>query len=374
MAGAAGPPNRSVMTDLAPIRTRVADWLFDQALPLWAAQGVDDRGRFWEQLDFNGRPVRGVKRRTRVQARQVYVFCEATALGFEDGRTVARAGLEALTATCRRDDGLWISAADDAGAVVDPAPDLYDMAFVLFALAAAHRVLGDAGALPLALQTLAAIDARMAAPHGGWQEALPARLPRRQNPHMHLLEAMLAWQATAPDPAFEAAARESLRLSRAHFQVDGAIHEFFTAAWALDPETGHIVEPGHMEEWAWLLTQAERLGLDTAEAAPGLHRRAWDQGRSGGFLIREMDADGRPVDAGRRLWAQTEGLRTALLFDRDAAADLTGRLFDTHLATETPGLWIDSYDAEGRPVDRTVPASTLYHLMTAFTALLETGA
>ena len=87
------------MTDLAPIRTRVADWLFDQALPRWAAQGVDDRGRFWEQLDFDGRPVRGVKRRTRVQARQVYVFCEATALGFEDGRTVARAGLEALLAT-----------------------------------------------------------------------------------------------------------------------------------------------------------------------------------------------------------------------------------------------------------------------------------
>jgi mannose-6-phosphate isomerase len=67
-------------------------------------------------------------------------------------------------------------------------------------------------------------------------------------------------------------------------------------------------------------------------------------------------------------------LRTALLFDRDAAADLTGRLFDTHLATETPGLWIDSYDAEGRPVDRTVPASTLYHLTTAFTALLGTEA
>ena len=176
---------------------------------------------------------------------------------------------------------------------------------LLFALAAAHRVLGDPRARPLALQTLAAINALMAAPHGGWQEALPARLPRRQNPHMHLLEAMLAWQATAPDPAFEAAARESLRLSRIHFQVDGALREFFTETWVLDPATGHIVEPGHMEEWAWLLTQAERLGLDTADAAPVLHRRAWDQGRRDGFLIREMDDRGRPVDARWPWWAHT---------------------------------------------------------------------
>ena len=361
------------MTDLAPVRTRVADWLFDQALPLWAARGADDQGRFWELLDFEGRPVRGAKRRTRVQARQVYVFCEAAALGFEDGRAVARAGLDGLIATCRRDDGLWVSATDDAGVVVDPTPDLYDMAFVLFALAAAHRVLGDPRARPLALQTLAAINALMAAPHGGWQEALPARLPRRQNPHMHLLEAMLAWQATAPDPAFEAAARESLRLSRTHFQVDGALREFFTETWTLDSATGHIVEPGPMEEWAWLLTQAERLGLDTADAAPVLHRRAWDQGRRDGFLIREMDDRGRPVDAGWRLWAQTEALRTCLLFDPNAAAALSERIFDVHLATETPGLWMDSYDADGRPADTAAPASTLYHLMTAFTAVLETG-
>jgi mannose/cellobiose epimerase-like protein (N-acyl-D-glucosamine 2-epimerase family) len=45
-------------------------------------------------------------------------------------------------------------------------------------------------------------------------------------------------------------------------------------------------------------------------------------------------------------------------------------LFETHLATETPGLWIDSFDAAGAPQDADVPASSLYHLMTAFSALL----
>ena len=72
-------------------------------------------------------------------------------------------------------------------------------------------------------------------------------------------------------------------------------------------------------------------------------------------LIREMDDRGRPVDAGWRLWAQTEALRTCLLFDPNAAAALSERIFDVHLATETPGLWMDSYDADGRPADRAAP-------------------
>ena len=352
-------------------KTKVSTWLFDHALPLWAERGVDPNGRFYEQLDFDGRPVIGLRRRTRVQARQVYVFCEAAALGWEAGRAVAQAGLDRMIATCRRDDGLWIAATDDAGTVLDETPDLYDLAFVIFALAAAHRVLGDGRARPLALETVAAIDRLMAAPHGGWAEAIPARLPRRQNPHMHLLEAMLAWQATAPDPAFEATARTSLDLCRRRFMIDGAIHEYFTADWTPDPTTGHILEPGHFEEWAWLLRQAQAVGFETVDAAEGLHRRAVIQGLKDGFMIREMDAAGAPLDAGRRLWAQTEAIRTALMFGDAGAADLIEAVFATHLDTMTPGLWIDSYDAAGEVQDRTVPASSLYHLMTAFSALLR---
>jgi len=362
------------MTSLSAAKIRVSNWLFDQALPLWAARGVDGDGRFHEQLDFDARPTPGARRRTRVQARQIYVFCEAAALGWEAGRAVAQAGLDGLIAACRRDDGLWVAAADDAGAVLDPTADLYDIAFVLFTLAAAHRVLGDARAQPLALATLSAVEAHMAAPHGGWQDALPPRLPRRQNPHMHMLEAMLAWQATAPDPAFEAAARVSLDLCGRHFLVDGAIREYFTEDWTPDPQTGHIVEPGHLEEWAWLLRQAEALGLSDAAASEDLHRRATAQGLRGGFMVREIDPKGAPIDAGRRLWAQTEAIRTGLLFgDADTPA-LIDRVFAAHLATEVPGLWIDSYDAEGRSPDKVAPASSLYHLMTAFSELLRRDA
>ncbi|WP_312596307.1 AGE family epimerase/isomerase [Brevundimonas sp.] len=359
------------MIALAAAQTRVSNWLFDHALPLWAERGVDAGGRFFEQLDFDGRPVIGQRRRTRVQARQIYVFCEAAALGWEAGRGVAQTGLNRMIDLCRRDDGLWISAAADEGAVVDATPDLYDLAFVLFALAAAHRVLGDARARPLALRTLAAINAQMAAPHGGWHDALPPRLPRRQNPHMHMLEAMQAWQATAPDPAFEAAARVSLALCRDHFLIDGAIREYFTPTWAPDPQSGHIIEPGHLEEWAWLLRQAKALGLDAGTAADALHRRAVTQGRTRSGLVREIDPSGAVIDGGRRLWAQTEAIRTALAFGDANVAEQVDRLFASHLATEAQGLWIDSYDADGQSQDRAAPASSLYHLMTAFSELLR---
>ena len=88
-------------------------------------QGIPDH-------EFDGRPIIGAPRRTRVQARQVYVFCEAVALGWPEkengGAAVARRGLDALIRDYRREDGLWVRALNDAGAVTDPTPDLYDLA------------------------------------------------------------------------------------------------------------------------------------------------------------------------------------------------------------------------------------------------------
>ena len=359
------------------MQDRVRDWLFRQALPLWAEAGIDAEGRFFEKLDFDGRPITGRPRRTRVQARQVYVFAEAVSLGWGEGETVARRALDVLIRDYRRDDGLWVRSVDDAGAVSDATPDLYDLAFVLFALAAAHRVLKDARARPLALATLAAIEARMADPvHGGWQEALPPVLPRRQNPHMHMLEALLAWQAVAPDPAFEAAARRVLDLfDRCFFDREHLmLGEFYDRDWTVRPGSeGQCIEPGHHMEWVWLLGEAARLGLpDLSSAARALYTSALTCGlRPDGLAVREISRIGQVRDGGVRLWAQTELLRTLKTRGEHVRAEhLTQRLFETHLATATPGLWIDSFDAAGAPQDADVPASSLYHLMTAFSALL----
>ncbi|WEK57845.1 MAG: AGE family epimerase/isomerase [Candidatus Brevundimonas phytovorans] len=362
---------------LSTMQNRVRDWLFGQALPLWADAGIDAEGRFFEKLDYDGRPITGRPRRTRVQARQVYVFTEAASLGWTEGEAVARRALDVLIRDYRRDDGLWVRSVDDAGAVIDSTPDLYDLAFVLFALAAAHRVLKDDRARPLALSTLAAIEAQMGDPvHGGWQEALPPVLPRRQNPHMHMLEALLAWQAIAPDPAFESAARRVLALfDRRFFDREHLmLGEFYDRDWTVRPGSeGQCIEPGHHMEWVWLLGEAARLGLpNLSSPARALYTSALTCGlRPDGLAVREISRIGQVRDGGVRLWAQTELLRTLKTRGEPVRADhVTQRLFETHLATATPGLWIDNFDAEGVAEDSDVPASSLYHLMTAFSALL----
>lgn len=349
-------------------------WLFDQALPLWAKAGVAADGGFHEALDFDGRPVPGLARRTRVQARQIYAFAQGSALGWKPGAAIARAGLDRMIAACRRDDGLWRLTTDADGAPLDDGVDLYDQAFVLFALASAHATLGDARAKPLALETLSAIREQMASPHGGWAEALPPVLPRRQNPHMHLLEAMLAWRRASADMAWFKLAKECLDLFTAHFSQGARVGEYYAEDWRPDPASGRITEPGHSHEWVWLLKQAPGMIPDQAAVMTALYDDALKAGGRDGFVVRELE-DGAVRDGGRRLWAQTEAIRTALAVDDPATAlILLERVFDTHLAVDVPGLWMDSYDAEGRPCDARVPASTLYHLMTAFSAVLEAKA
>lgn len=364
---------------LSASQDRVRAWLFDRALPLWAEAGVAADGGFHEALDFDGKPVPGLPRRTRVQARQIYAFAQGAALGWAPGRAVAQAGLDRMIAACRRDDGLWRLTTDSDGTPMDDGVDLYDQAFVLFALAAAHRVLADGRAAPLAARTVQSIRERMTSPHGGWDEAIPPSLPRRQNPHMHLLEAMLAWRGIAPAPAWDAMAAECLALfDRAFLDgANGVLGEYFTGDWRVAPgEPGRVAEPGHHMEWVWLLDRARAAGMgDRDAAARTLYATAVERGLdAGGFAIREFARDGGVIDGGRRLWAQTEAIRTHLLVgDAARAAALTEGVFDSHLATAVPGLWMDSYDAAGKPMDARVPASTLYHLMTAFTAVLEHG-
>lgn len=358
-------------------QNRLRDWLLGQALPLWARQGLGDHGRFYEKLDLAGQPVTGLARRTRVQARQAYVFTEAAALGWAPGEAIARQGLDCLIRDHARPDGLWVRTVDDTGAVIDDVPDLYDLAFVLLALSSAHRVLEDPRARPLALATLDAIQARMAEPTGGWSESLPPVLPRRQNPHMHMLEALLAWQEAAPDPAFEQPARAILDLFNRHFldREHLVLGEFFERDWTPRPGSeGQCIEPGHHLEWVWLLGEAQRLGLgDHSSAARALYTTALTCGLNAqGLAVREISRIGQVRDGGTRLWGQTELLRTLTVRgELHKASALTERLFQTHLATDVPGLWLDTFDARGECHETTVPASSLYHLMTAISAVLS---
>ena len=80
--------------------------------------------------------------------------------GWAGTEAVARRGLDGLIATCRRDDGLWRLTTDADGTPLDDGVDLYDQAFVLFALAAA----ASAGIDPDAWLRAPSFDAAIAGP------------------------------------------------------------------------------------------------------------------------------------------------------------------------------------------------------------------
>jgi len=198
--------------DLAAAAERARDWLFDAALPLWATAGFNARtGFFVESLDGEGRASTETHR-VRVQARQTYVFMEAGRLGWAGPwRDRALAGLGALLGPARAEGGASGHRFDAGGVLVDARRDLYDQAFTLFALAHARPL--DPGAVDARIGEILDYLETQRASAGGFLEGEIAPVPRRQNPHMHLLEAGLALTGAGVSRG-QALVDESARLLR----------------------------------------------------------------------------------------------------------------------------------------------------------------
>src|SRR5690606_5042970 len=119
---------------------------------------------------------------------------------------------------------------------------------------------------------------------------------------------------------------ECLTLFRARLLNGSHVREYFTQDWRPDPDLGDISEPGHSYEWAWLLEQPGVRMDRRADIVRALYEEADSLGFRSGYVVRELE-NGRVRDGGRRLWAQTEAIRTALaLGDRDGAAVLLDRV------------------------------------------------
>lgn len=370
---------------LRPIFRRTRDWLFEACFPFWAERGLDPRGGFYERLDLAGRPLTDATSRVRVQARQTYVFAEATRLGWEPirARALTQRGVETLLGPCRRPDLLFGRLIIPGGELHDDQPDLYDNAFCLMALAYASKALSAPDVLREADETLGAIDRLLTHPSGGFRESLPDRLPRRQNPHMHLFEALIALHGAAPDRGYLERAKAILSLFEEKFfdQRTQTLTEYFTPD--LDPAPGaegDILEPGHQFEWTWLLSAYARTANRAVPAiAPSLYAATLPFLDAAGLAPQSAARiGGRVIDASRRAWPQTEALKAHLARseagDRDAAerAALTANsLFRDYLDPAPMGAWIDHYDAAGAVIAKDIPASTGYHIVLAFAELMR---
>src|SRR5262249_39107543 len=145
------------------------------------------------------------------------------------------------------------------GGVLDPLRDSYDHAFVLFALAVVYSLDRDAQVRAEIDALLSFLDTQLRSPHGGFLEGLPPSMPRRQNPHMHLFEAMIACFDATHDLSFQNRAGEffALFLANLYDKQKHLLGEYFEEDWSkIQPVS---VEPGHQAEWVWLLKGFERI-------------------------------------------------------------------------------------------------------------------
>ena len=351
-------------------------WLWNIALPLWASVGADPAGGFYEGIDFEGRPWLS-DRRLRVQARQTWVY--ATALRRAPSARWEAAmehGLEHLLGPFRRPDGLFHALVGPDGVALDAPALLYDQAFVLLALAAVERVRpGLAGVRDHAVTLMRRIGETYRLPATGFREASTAT-PFYANPHMHLFEALLAWEAIDAGGGWstEADALAALALDRFIGPASGALREHFDADWnpALGV-AGSTVEPGHQFEWSWLLRRWGRARgrEDAVAAADRLFEigAGWGVDRSRGVVFNSLLDDLTPLDRATRLWPHAEWLKAAIsrgdlhgCADVDEQARQAAAALRLFTRTEIPGLWRDTLSAEGVFTDRFAPASSLYHI------------
>jgi mannose/cellobiose epimerase-like protein (N-acyl-D-glucosamine 2-epimerase family) len=357
---------------------RLKRWLLDIALPLWWERcGDQTEGGYHGRLTQADCRPEGPKR-LRVNARQAHVYALAPGLGWTGAaKTASRHGLDGVM-RAKGADGLYHPPAG-----VDSALDgmglLYDQAFVLLALASDRAAFGDHMQARPALALVESLQA-FAHPLGGYAEAPGLAEPLFANPNMHLFEAFQAWMRVSTEPIWRALAAGQARLALNHLidPTTGVLGEAFGPDWTLpaDPEARRVW-PGHLYEWAFLLLDWPDADAAARAAAVRLIMISEQKGVDArGVTMFALDETLAPVDAGARLWSQTERLRACA-----RAADFTGEAglwnataqacgaLETFLDVPTPGLWRDRMEADGSFREEAAPASSLYHIVGAIAEL-----
>jgi len=360
--------------------------LLDELLPLWAERGRDrKRGGYYTSLGLGLKPSESEPKRLLTQARQTYVFSHACLLGA--GKWALEAAQHGFGYLRQKfwdaGNGGWISSVEPGGEPRQTRKDTYDHAFVLFAMAYYYRVTKEPEALSIAARTLELLDAKLGDKHsGGFLEGAaadwsPVDEPRRQNPHMHLLEAFLALYETTREDLYLEHARRIITLFKERFfdSQHGVLGEYFDREWRVAPEkAGEIVEPGHHFEWVWLLHQFARAARDESvlQHAKTLYEFALRHGvdpQDHGVFDR-VNRTGEVLGDRKRVWPHTEclkacGARYEGAKDADALETLRAvldRCFGLYVHPEHRG-WKEVFSRAGRLESDEMPATSVYHIV-----------
>lgn len=361
-------------------------WLLEQLCPFWCRRIVDPEGGYFEGLNASGEALPSPTRTLLNQARLTFAFSLATVLGGDASlRRAAEHGFEFLkkTATPNEHGMTWPCRWDAQGNVLNATLDAYELAFVILAMAWYHRATGSQEALQLGEQAYEGLQHHMADPqYGGFFEEFPliGKLPRRQNPHMHLLEATLAMYSATQAPVWLARASALVELFQRAFldPETGSLGEYFDAQWQPMPGAeGALCEPGHQFEWVWLLEQyMQASGLrELTDTVERLFQFGTKHGMNltgvlKGAVLDVVDKTGTPQASSMLMWPQTEYVK-ACVARFDATQDVIYQtkawahwdLMRTHFFREDGANWINQLGPMGEPLVDDTLSRVFYHVV-----------
>ncbi|OUI79567.1 AGE family epimerase/isomerase [Acetobacter orientalis] len=360
-------------------------WLQGKAFPLWSNAGFNRKRRLYhERLTFNARPIDVVDLRLMVQARQIATFCRAQIDGLlkqSDDPILCLAEVQKHYWHRDGEPG-WIFSLTPEGLPAKITRDLYAHAFILFAHAWAYRLTGELAILRVARETVYEVENIFSLPHGGFFDVIPSQDSiRRQNPHMHLLEAYLALFEATQDEFYLERARKLVELAKKTFicAQSGMILEFLTEEWKPCKKFGNnSVEPGHIFEWSWLFSEMLRLDsnfsktINIEKNVEHLFQVGIKYGVEDAAVFDAMNEKGHITCKNTRIWPQTELMRvlacrakneqSSSVTEQGLLRTLTEKFFDLYAPDALQGGWFDRRDSKGVVMVDHMPASSFYHI------------
>lgn len=371
----------------------LAQRLLQRWVPKWYEAFLDPAtGGFYERLGKGFKPRFVGNRRLLTQCRQLAIYSHAVREvpgRFQpDLKTLYETLVEKYYVP---ETGGWRFSLGDDGKPADNSYDLYSLSFVIFGLSHYYRATQDERARTHARDLLAFIENKFTMPGlPGYAEALDEHLKplprtRRQNPHMHLLEACLFAEETWDDPCYREMSDRMIGLFDKYFYIPerSLLCEFFTNDLKPDPGCGHRVEPGHYFEWVWLLKKHAAL-----RGTPALHDQAcldlltwankhgWDKVYGGIFDV--LTPEGVVLTDTKRIWPFAEALKANALMidtygDRDAIKARMAEMLQVFRESymQERGFWVEWLSRDLTPATDYMPGTTPYHV---YFGIMETRA
>ena len=369
---------------MTPLITKLSNDFFrtftDKTLPFLSEHGWDKKyGGLFETLDSQGKNGPEDFRRVMVHGRQLFVFSRWS--GLTGDKTFERMANNIFAYLTNNfwdlDYEGWYSRVTVDGKPLDLTKDLYAHAFVLFGLVHYAEYIGKRDAEPWIRKTIRVLQEHFLRSDGSYKEKMNRCFldktvnQRSQNPHMHLLEAALALSKCYEGNQYSSLVKSLLTLFCETFldKKKLIIREYLNRNFNPNKEIGHIIEPGHHYEWAWLLNwtaetldQPELKDLGARILSQSLEF-GWDTEFEGVFdQINAKDVT--ILKSSKRLWPVLELIKALCVYPSELNFIYLRNCLETvleHYLKET-GTWVEHYTQNWQVLSDKMPVSSAYHL------------